>query len=65
MRTNIVIDEKLLQEAMVLSRAKTKKETVQRALEEFVRNRKRLDLSKIRGKIEFADGYDHKKMRTR
>jgi len=64
MRTNIVIDEELLKEALVLSRAKTKKETVQRALEEFVRNRKRLDLSKIRGKIKFADGYDHKKMRT-
>jgi len=64
MRTNIVIDEKLLKEALVLSRAKTKKETVQRALEEFVRNRKRLDLSKIRGKIKFADDYDHKKMRA-
>ena len=64
MRTNIVIDEKLLKEAMVFSRAKTKKETVQRALEEFVRNRKRLDLSKLRGKINFAGGYDHKKMRT-
>lgn len=64
MRTNIVIDEKLLKEALVLSRAKTKKETVQRALEEFVRNRKRLDLSKIRGKIKFADGYDYKKMRA-
>lgn len=64
MRTNIVIDEKLLKEAMVFSGAKTKKETVQRALEEFVKNMKRLDLSKIRGKIEFADDYDHKKMRT-
>lgn len=64
MRTNIVIDEDLLKEALVLSRAKTKKETVQRALEEFVKNRKRLDLSKIRGKIKFANGYDHKKMRA-
>jgi Arc/MetJ family transcription regulator len=64
MRTNIVIDEKLLKEAVMLSRAKTKREAVQRALEEFVKNRKRLELSKIRGKVKFADDYDYKKMRT-
>jgi Arc/MetJ family transcription regulator len=64
MRTNIVIDEKLLKEALMLSRAKTKREAVQRALEEFVKNRKRLELSKIRGKVKFVDDYDYKKMRT-
>ncbi|MDH5203159.1 MAG: type II toxin-antitoxin system VapB family antitoxin, partial [Nitrospirota bacterium] len=34
-----------------------------KALEEFIQNRKRLDLKEIRGKIKFARGYDYKKMR--
>ena len=44
MRTNIVIDDRLMEEAMHLSGAKTKREAVQKALEEFISNRKRLNL---------------------
>ncbi|GAF94891.1 unnamed protein product, partial [marine sediment metagenome] len=40
------------------------KEVIQKALEEFVRNRKRLDLKQLKGKIKFVEGYDHKKLRT-
>jgi Arc/MetJ family transcription regulator len=64
-RTNIVIDDRLLEEAMNLSGAKTKREAVQKALEEFVNNRKRLSLRELKGKIEFAEDYDFKKMRRR
>jgi Arc/MetJ family transcription regulator len=64
MRTNVVIDDKLIQEALRLSNLKTKKELIHKALEEFIRNRKRLDLREVRGKIRFAEGYDYKKMRT-
>jgi Arc/MetJ family transcription regulator len=64
MRTNVVIDDRLIDEALRLSKIKTKKEVIHKALEEFVRNRKKLDLKQLKGKIEFADGYDHKKMRT-
>lgn len=65
MRTNIVIDDRLMEEAMHLSGAKTKREVVQKALEEFISNRKRLNLKEIKGKIQFAEGYDYKKMRPR
>jgi Arc/MetJ family transcription regulator len=65
MRTNVVIDDKLIQEALRLSKLKTKKELIHKALEEFIQNRKRLDLREVRGKIRFAEGYDYKKMRTR
>ena len=41
MRTNIVIKDELLEEAMKLAGVKTKKEVVNMALEEFVKNRKR------------------------
>ena len=64
MRTNVVIDDKLIQEALRLSNLKTKKELIHKALEEFIQNRKRLDLREVRGKIRFAEGYDYKKMRT-
>ncbi|UCE22290.1 MAG: type II toxin-antitoxin system VapB family antitoxin [Candidatus Aminicenantes bacterium] len=65
MRTNVVIDDKLIQEALRLSKLKTKKEIIHKALEEFIQNRKRLDLREVRGKIRFAEGYDYKKMRAR
>jgi len=63
MRTNVDIDDKLIQEAFRLTSLKTKKEIVHKALEEFIQSRKRLDLKEIRGKIKFARGYDYKKMR--
>ena len=60
-----MIDDHLMEEAMNLSKAKTKKEVVHKALLEFVQNRKRLNLKEIKGKIQFADDYDYKKMRSR
>ena len=65
MRTNIVIDDQLIKDALKLSKIKTKKELIHRALEEFIRNRKRLDLREIRGKIRFAEDYNYKEMRSR
>lgn len=63
MRTNIVLDESLVKEAMRLSRTKTKKELVHQALKEFVENRKRLNLMDLAGKIEFAKNYNYKAQR--
>ena len=65
MRTNIVIDDGLVAEAMALSKLRTKKDVVQKALEEYVRSLKRRDLRELRGKIRFAEGYDYKKLRAR
>ncbi|MFW6128761.1 MAG: type II toxin-antitoxin system VapB family antitoxin [Candidatus Aminicenantaceae bacterium] len=63
MRTNVVLDDNLVEEALKLSNAKTKKELIHRALKEFVENRKRLNLLDLSGKIKFAEGYDYKEMR--
>jgi Arc/MetJ family transcription regulator len=63
MRTNIVLDEKLVEEAFKVSHAKTKKELVHQALEEFIENRRRLNLLDLFGKIEFKNSYNYKKMR--
>ena len=63
MRTNIVIDDKLMEEAMILSGAKTKKELISNALQEFVTTRKRLNLLDLDGKIEFEKTYNYKVLR--
>jgi Arc/MetJ family transcription regulator len=63
MRTNIVIDDDVMQKAMSISRLKTKKEVVDRALREFVAIHSRKDLLDLRGQIQFADNYDYKALR--
>lgn len=63
MRTNIVLDDGLVKEALKLSRVKTKKELVNQALKEFVENRKRLNLMDLFGRIEFAKNYNYKALR--
>jgi len=65
MRTNIVIDDRLMKEALELSRYKTKKELIHKALEEFIRNRKRRDLRELKGKVNFDEKYNHKELRSR
>jgi len=63
MRTNIVLEDSLVKEALKYSRAKTKRELINQALEEFVKNRRRLNLLDLAGKIEFAEGYAYKSLR--
>jgi Arc/MetJ family transcription regulator len=63
-RTNVVLDESFVDEALKLSKAKTKKQLIHEALKEFVDNRKRLNLLDLSGKIKFAEGYDYKRMRV-
>jgi len=63
MRTNIVIDDKLLDEAFSVSSARTKKDLIHEALRMLVRLRKRKDLTELAGLISFHDTYDHKTLR--
>jgi len=65
MRTNIVIDESLMQEAFRYSSLKTKKDIINLALKEFVENAKKLSLLDLRGKILFDDNYNHKELREK
>ena len=65
MRTNIVLDDSLVEEAFKYANdIHTKKELIEIALREYVRTRKMKDLRDLKGKIVFADNYDYKKMRT-
>jgi len=64
MRTNIVLDDRLVEEAMALAGLRTKREVVERALQEFVAFRKRLDLRALRGAGLIDDAYDYKRLRA-
>ncbi len=63
MRTNVVLDDDLINEAIRLSGVKTKKDVINSALQEFVATRKRANLLDLKGKIEFQDNYDYKALR--
>lgn len=63
LRTNIVIEDSLITEAILLSGFKTKKETVEIALREFVQNRKRKNLSILSRKKLIDPKYEYKKLR--
>lgn len=63
MRTNIVIDEKILREAFSVSEAKTKKDLIHEALMVLISLKKRRDLTELAGKIEFREDYNYKTMR--
>jgi len=63
MRTNIVLDDKLVEEALSLTGVRTKRELVDLALRELVRMRRKQDLLDLAGRIRFRKGFDHKSMR--
>jgi len=52
-----------LNEAFLVSNAKTKKDLIHEALTEFIRLKKRKDLTELAGAIGFHKKYDHKKLR--
>ena len=61
MRTNIVIDDKLMAEAIKLSQLKTKKAVVETGLRLLIRIKKQERIKSLRGKLNW-DG-DLEKMR--
>jgi len=63
MRTNIDINEKLLEEAFSVSQVRSKKDLIHEALREYIRLKKRKDLTELAGTIEFFEGYNHKELR--
>jgi Arc/MetJ family transcription regulator len=65
MRTNIVLDDNLVEEAFkYASDVHTKRELIEVALKEFVTTRKMKNLKDIKGKIQFDENYDYKSMRV-
>ena len=51
MRTNIVLDDKLVEEAFKFAGAKTKRELINTVLLEFVQNHKRMNMKELFGEM--------------
>lgn len=64
MATNLALDDKLLEEAMKVGELRTKRETVNTALKEFIERRKQKKILEIEGTITFRDDWDFKKDRS-
>ena len=58
LRTNIELDDKLVEEAMKLTHKKTKKEVVNYALDELVKKLKRKKLLELEGQVEWTRNLD-------
>jgi Arc/MetJ family transcription regulator len=58
MRTNIVIDDKLMRETLRLTGLKTKREAVELGLRTIVRLRKQEEIRRFRGKLNWQGDLD-------
>ena len=65
MRTNIELDEELVETAFRYAPVKTKKELVDLALREFVASHQRKDLRELKGTGGIRPDYDHRELRER
>jgi Arc/MetJ family transcription regulator len=63
--TNLAIDDVLLAEAQRIGGRRSKRETVNEALAEYVQRRRRRDFVKLFGTVDFRPDWDYKRARRR
>lgn len=63
MPSNLAIDDRLLAEAQKAGQHRTKRETVNAALAEYIQRRKQRRLLAMFGTIDYDPGYDYKRER--
>ena len=64
MATNLALDDRLLETALKIGGLKTKKDTVNAALKEFVERRKQKEIIALFGSMPNDEDYDSKKARA-
>ncbi len=65
MATNLSIDPELIEQALKVSGARTKKAAVTKALQEFIARRQQKGLIDLVGRLEWDAGFDYKAERKR
>ncbi|TVQ06298.1 MAG: type II toxin-antitoxin system VapB family antitoxin [Balneolaceae bacterium] len=65
MATNLDIEDSLIERAKKAGKHKTKKETVTRALTEYIERREQKKVKELFGKIKYDEGYSYKDSRYR
>jgi Arc/MetJ family transcription regulator len=63
MATNLALDPKLIEAAVRAGGHKTERAAVTAALTEYVRSRRRRQVLKWRGQVDYFDNYDYKAFR--
>jgi Bacterial antitoxin of type II TA system, VapB len=63
--TNLAIDDRLIDQAKRLGRHRTKKDTVNAALDEYIRRRKQAALVPLFGTIDYDARYHYKSERAK
>lgn len=63
MATNLAIDDRLLEQARRIGKLPTKKETVTRALQEFIERRQQRRILKVLGSFQFREDWNYKQDR--
>ena len=58
MRTNIVIDDKLMKETLKATGIRTKREAVELGLRTLLRLRKQEEIRRVRGRLEWTGDLD-------
>jgi Arc/MetJ family transcription regulator len=61
MRTNIVLDENLIERAQKLTGIKTKREVVQEALRTLILLREQTEVRQLRGKLKWEGNLDEQR----
>ena len=62
MRTNIILDDDLIQRARQLTGIKTKREVVQEALRILIQMREQTNVRKLRGKLHWEGNLDEQRI---
>jgi Arc/MetJ family transcription regulator len=58
MRTNVVIDDKLMRDTLRVTGLKTKREAIDQALRTLLRLRKQAEIRRFRGKLDWQGDLD-------
>ena len=64
MASNLALDDNLLNLAMEIGHLRTKRETVNLALQEFIQRRQQKRILDLAGKIAFRENWNYKKDRS-
>lgn len=65
MATNLALDEDILEKALEVGEQKTKKDTVNTALREYIERRQQRRVIQLFNTVDWDDKYSHKKERKR
>ena len=65
MATNLALDDKLLEEALIVGKHTTKKAVVNEALKEYIQRRKQADIIDLFHTVDYEPGCNYKKQRKK